>query len=558
MNRLLGASLLCLLVAWLSPLHIPPWVAAHSDFMAAIAAILLGAAGLAATAPRVAMPPAAIAVMLLACVPLVQLAAGQIRFAGDAWIAALYLGCAAGAVLWSARVAQAAPAPWARMLATALLAGALASATLILLQRLDVSAGALRLYVVDVRPGYPPGANLAQPNQATTLLGLGLVGLMYLFEQRRVGAAWALGGALLLTGAMAATESRTGLLLFIAVFLGLANLRRRMALCTRPVVLLALAGTWLAAFAAWGRLADALQLEPQLVTLESRAKAGPRTVIWEQLWTAVQARPWSGYGWNQVGTAQMAVADRFADSRHVEHSHNLLLDLLVWNGVPLTLVIVGAALYWLWRTWPRMRTASGAFGLLLMLVLLTHSMVEFPLDYLYFLVPFSMALGLVVADAGQLGRLSLPRSAGVVAVATSAALTAWAIGDYMQVESAFRDMRFAVARIGGPMPERPPPMLPTQFTQLAALHRAWLSLPRDHMTPDEVRFSADVSARFGFAPLLYRHAVVQALNDDVPGARVTLSRLAGLHHARAHAAAIAELRELAATTRPELAALLTP
>ena len=547
-----------LVAAWMSPLHIPPWLAAHSDLLAASAAGTLGLAGLAATANRISIPLASVFFVALACVPAIQFAAGQIRFGGDAWTVFLYLACAAWTSLWSMRVAQTDSAGWSHMLAAAMLAGALCSVILILLQRLDVTAGLLRSYVVEVRPGYPPGGNLAQPNQATTLLGLGLVSLMLLFERGQVGIKWSLCAAFLMTVAMAATASRTGLLLFAAASVGVWVLRRRVGLRTRPSVVVALAAVWFTAFLAWGRIADVLYLRPMLSTLESRTNAGSRTVIWEQLWVALQLRPWAGYGWNQVGTAQMTVAEHLTNSRLVASSHSLPLDLMIWNGAPLAVVIVSVALWWLGRSLRRLSSTAGAFGMLVMALLLTHALVEFPLEYLYFLVPFAMAIGIVAADTRRPPRLTLPRWAGGLGVGIYLVVFGWAAADYMNVESAFRDMRFSIARIGGPMPSRPPPMLDTQFTQLAAQHRSWLSVSRSGMSPEEVRFSADVSSRFAFAPLLYRHALAQAFNGDMPGARITLQRLKGLHPAAVHGAAIAQIRELTTLTQAERAALTAP
>jgi O-antigen ligase len=548
------------MAAWLVPLHVPPWVTSQSEMLAALSVGLLALACLVQrrTAPRVAPPAPAVFLAAIALVPLVQVALGQIVFAGDGWVAGLYLACAASAVVWSTVMAKVDLERWSRTLATATFAGALLSAIVLLLQRFDVVPGAVRMYVTEVRPGYPPGANLSQPNQLATLLGLGLAGLMLLFEQGRVRAVPAFAAAGVLTLAMAATQSRTPVLLFAAALVTLALLRRRLSLRTGPAAAAGLAAVWAAGVVAWPRFVAALDLLPLSASLASRVRPGARTVIWQQIAEAIWLRPWTGYGWNQVSNAQLAVIASYPDSRQIEHSHSLPLDLLIWNGVPLGLLIIGLTLAWLWRMQLRVRSAGGAFGLLTILLLLTHALVEFPLEYLYFLVPFAMAIGIVCADTGSGMRLSLPRWAAALLATAHIGLLAWASIDYMDVESEYREMRYAVARLGQPMPSKPPPLLQTQFTQLAAQHRLWLSTPRAGMSAQELQLFAEVSDRFGYAPLIYRHALAQALNGDIPGARAALLRLRYVHQPQYIQAAMGEIRRLAETEHPELRALLQP
>jgi hypothetical protein len=504
------------------------------------------------------MPTAALALAVLALIPVAQIASGLILFSGDGLVATLYLACAAWSIMWSARANRLEPGFWPETLAFTLLAGALLSAGVALVQRLEIDVGALRLYIVDVRPGHPPGANLAQPNQLSTLFGLGLVGLGLLFERRRVGVLVACIAACFLTLAMGLTQSRTPLLLLAALILGLLVVRRRTRLRTSPVAVTVFGLGWLASFAAWSPIAAALHILPMRATLISRAQVGPRSVIWQQLWDAVWLRPWTGYGWNQVSVAQMAVAADTPNSRLVEHSHNLLLDLLLWNGVPITLVVVVLALWWLWRAVRTVRSPSGAFGLLAMFVLLAHAMVEFPLEYAYFLVPFAMAIGIVEMDTDRPPIVTIPRRPLGIAVTVYFGVMGWAAVDYMNVESEFREMRFTVARLGRPMVTEPPQWLGTEFTQLAAQHRFWLSTPRRGMARAELELSDKVSQRFGFAPLIYRRALIQGLHGDPEGARLSLRRLMNLHGPIFLTAATEEIRRMSETDYPELRPLLLP
>ena len=557
MARLPVVGAWLLVLAWLVPNHYPPWVASHSEIVAGASAGMFALAVLQQRLARtgtVAWP--AVLLGLLCAVPLLQLAAGQIRYFGDAWVSTLYLAITAVAVASGTRIAAPDVDDWSRTFATAVLTGAMLSMLLALWQRFDVELGALSLFVVEMRPGYAPGANLAQPNQLATLLGLGLAALMLLFERRHIGAATALAAAALIAATMALTQSRTPLLLFLCATPLLLTLRRRLALRTRPTTMAGLFAFWAGAYLAWTPLADLLHLLPMKATLASRAQAGPRTVLWQQMIEAIGQQPWAGYGWNQVSLAQMSVLEKYPNSHLLEYSHNMLLDLAAWNGVPVTLLIMGLGLWWLWRAHARVRSPAGAFGLMIVVLLLTHAMVEFPLAYLYYLVPFALAIGLVEVDADMAPGVAMPRLVAPVAVASLWVAMVAAAMDYVRLEGVWREMRFTVARIGRPMVDKPPPLLDTMFTQFAAQHRAWLTTPKPGMNSDEVNELVAITERYGYAPLLYRSALALALNGDIEGGRRMLRRLANVHLPVYHATALGEIRSLADSEYPVLRALL--
>ena len=550
-------SALLLLAAWLVSNHYPPWVTAHSELLAALALVVMWLAALAAgRRQRIALPMSSLFLLALATVPLLQTLGGPIFFFGDGWIASLYLMATALAVLASAHAAKFTGPALATGGAATLLTAALLSSAIAWLQRFEIDAGPLALHIAAVKPGHAPFANLAQPNQLASLLALGMAGLWFLFEQGRIARRWAVALALLLSVSLAMTQSRTPVLLFAVAALALWLAQRRWAVRTRAWVVPALAGIWALAFMAWPRVIESVHLAPGS-SMAKRMQAGPRTVIWSQLWDALWLRPWTGFGWNQVSVAQVAVAADHPLSRYVEHSHNLLLDLLLWNGVPLGLLMIGVSGSWLWRRVRDVRDPQGLFGLLVVGLLLAHAMVEFPLDYLYFLVPFGVALGLVEASRpSRAPGLSMPATAGWATAVVFFGVTAWAAVDYWRVEDAYREMRFTVARVGRPMVTEPPPLLATQFTQLAAFHRYALSTPHPGMSAQEVDWMRKVAHRYAYAPSLYRYALAQAWSGDVEGAKLTLRQMRQLHGERPHNAAQRELREMVQGEHPELRGLL--
>ena len=60
---------------------------------------------------------------------------------------------------------------------------------------------------------------------------------------------------------------------------------------------------------------------------------------------AIAEEPWHGYGWNQTTAAQFRVVDSIHNKEWVTSAHNLILDIFVWCGIPLGLLIVSYFVY---------------------------------------------------------------------------------------------------------------------------------------------------------------------------------------------------------------------
>jgi amino acid transporter len=79
-------------------------------------------------------------------------------------------------------------------------------------------------------------------------------------------------------------------------------------------------------------------------TMATRGLHTPRYQMWQMLLEAVQLVPWHGYGWLQVGAAELAVVDRHPPIGELWlQGHNIFVELVVWCGWPLGLAL-GAAL----------------------------------------------------------------------------------------------------------------------------------------------------------------------------------------------------------------------
>ena len=216
---LVVACACCFVLSFLVGNHYPPWMNAYNDFVSALTLLLLATIALRATGGRLRVPRSAVVVAVLSALPLVQVAAGQIIFAGDAWVAFLYLFGLALAIVVGANTFAKRRQGFLAVGCTLWLVAALVSCLIILVQRFVLDVGNIGLFIWDVKPGNAPFGNLGQPNQMSTFLVLSLVGLGFLYESRVVGPATTWAAVALIVPCIAMTQSRAAVLMLAGIAL---------------------------------------------------------------------------------------------------------------------------------------------------------------------------------------------------------------------------------------------------------------------------------------------------------------------------------------------------
>lgn len=516
-------------IAWLLPNHYAPWLSAWQE---GLTLVLLCAALLAARRGG-RLPVVWLAFVAVAAVTvLLQWTLGLVRFSGDALMVVLYLGAVAAAAAIGASLRPAggvgADDDPLNTLAAAAAFCAVVSVGLALMQWTGVPQ--LGLWLVELRPTSRPHANVAQPNHLCTLLVLGQAALLQLHQSRRVSTPvfW-LGSGWLLAG-MAMSGSRTGWLQIAALAVMWIVMRRRAGLRLTGAQVVALGALYLGALALWPWANEVLLYEGARGVGDQLA-AGSRPTVWLKLVEAIAREPLTGYGWQQTVHAQLAVALEGPPMReHWEHAHSLALDLLIWNGVPIGLLLLGLIGYWFVSRTLACRDAGAAALLMGLAGLLVHAMLEFPHEYAYFLLPAAVAVGAVESahptPTGPVVRAWMLKAMGG---AIGATLVVVAV-DYLQAEQGFRNLRLESAGIGSPGLVTPPPDLRV-LDQLEAFQRFVHTEARPGMSADELRRLYDVAERFAYPPAMLRHALAAGLNGDPERARATLQRLCHVHPA---------------------------
>jgi O-antigen ligase len=449
---IVGAAALSL--GWLLPNHYSPWSSFHMDAWSAAVLSVVAIAVIFRSPAVVAWQGMAVLIAVLACVPWLQYSFGLIFFAGVSWVASLYLLGLLLALLVGARWELATPGQLADFLFLAIGIAAVVSVGLQLHQWLMLDG----LDIWSMGQGYGrPFANFGQPNQLATLLLWALLGIAWAVVRGRIGAWTATFIAAYILFGLALTASRTA---WLAVFFMLAACwiwRPLWPNRRAPLLVSALAMLFAAYVLSIGWLGGAIMIAPAEPQDIVRVGTEARPAVWAMFGDAALRHPMAGYGWGPLSTAQVEVAPEHPVMKTVySHSHNLFLDLVLWCGIPIGLLVCLYLAYWFWNRIKRTSSAEEALMILFIVVVVNHAMLEFPLQYAYFLLPVGLVMGALEARIpGK--RLWLPGrgvTAGLWLVLVI--FLALLIRDYSRVERTYEALRFEWAGYATKSPTQPP------------------------------------------------------------------------------------------------------
>lgn len=544
--------------SWLAYDHYPPWVNFHSEFLAFFSLYLLLGSLLRAKTRLFAFPKIAISIACLAALPWLQYATGLVFFGGDAFVTTAYLlgmttaiGIAYSSVF---NTSQASASTWFLLPVHALLWAALLSAMMALLQWLSLT-DSMTTYVMHTEPGDRVLANLGQPNQLASLLLMGLVSLTYLYEQRQLGRFSLILGGIFVTWAIVLTESRTALLgaVFISLFWAYKfhSAENRLP---KKYVLIWLIGLGIGKFMLPTITNLLLMSDPRItsITVDSG-----RAEIWWQAIYALRDAPWFGYGWNQTPVAQSVGALSHPGTLTYTYAHNVVLDLLLWVGLPLGLILTSLCGYWFITRTQRVKTLEAIYAMAILLPIVTHSMFEFPFAYAYFLLTAGLLIGVIEASMPISIHHVIPNKLVLAYAMTAAVVGSYFAYEYLLIEEDYRVARFENLKVGHTPPDYQRPSIYVN-TQMSALLTVLRQPASPNMLPAQLESLRKVSLRFGYRPLVYRYALALGLNGNIAGARHQMLVFRSMFGELSYNEMKAQMLLQAATIYPQLNAVQLP
>ena len=284
------------------------------------------------------------------------------------------------------------------------------------------------------------GGFLSQPNLCATLMVCAMVSLIFTNPPTDHTSAppsfWRVLAMVFLMMAVYATSSRTGYLEILIVSGMLALMRQRLKISWVWVALI----VWLLLTIGWGELLGRLGLiSSQLLEDSSNAvkdSGAARLRILKDAWLVIQAHPLMGVGWRQLQVTEVLTP---GVQDPVDHAHNLLVQIQVELGLfgTLSLLAFGGYLLFIHKPW-RHLSGERAAMLCVAVVLLIHSMLEFPLWHAVFLFLFGFAASLLLNTTY---RMRAPLVLFKILSVCLLVLTTWFYIDHQRAVSAYE--RFA-------------------------------------------------------------------------------------------------------------------
>jgi O-antigen ligase len=372
-----------------------------------------------------------------------------------------------------------------------------------------------------------PFGNMAQANHLATYIAFAMAGAMFMVQTRRLNViVWALLSIIFSTG-LALTVSRgpwlqMGVIVVAGFWMAFAEIRHNPLLRRSnrewliPVALGVLFFI-VNALVRWANVRFQLELDVSAADrFKDAGQIAPRLALWKYGWTMFKSHPVLGVGWGEFPRYQFDYVRSLGGVEIANNSHDIFLDLLGKTGLVGFAIVLLGLVAWLIRALRVQHTAARVFGIALIGVLAMHALVEYPQQYMFFLLPAMFVFGLL--ETRPLRLVSARLSFGVFAVVVFGGLAA--------LYPVFRDYNRAEVLYYGARPaeqysEDPSllfgawgeygmatlvPMNATDLDHKLAMHRQALAL-----LPGET--------------VLRRYAVLQALAGDTSAAFDTAERL---------------------------------
>ncbi|MFZ5565557.1 MAG: Wzy polymerase domain-containing protein [Pseudomonadota bacterium] len=526
-------------MAWLTPNHYPPWLTFHAESLV-FTALILYAVALSLGTVQLQLHPIWWLISALLVIIGAQWMSGMIAYSGDALVSGLYL--LGFALAWQLGFNVASDPRCGEkiqdLIASVIVTAAAFSVYAALAQWLDqeMQFGGL---VLAATSGMRPYGNLAQPNQLATLLLMGVILSIWLQLRGKIRLWQSLALVGWFSWGLTMAESR-------AAWLSALVLGSLMIWWGRPIWKVAswrVIGAWwlllLGMRIVWTSMQSLLLLAPPIRPLQAIAQDNGRLLLWRQILAGIDQSPWVGYGWRQSVAGHKAGTAQLSSGALTDYSHNVVLDLMLWLGIPLAAILLTIIAWWLLRAVRRIENTRQLLLMASAVPIMVHSLVEFPFTYAYFLFPLGWMLGSLSCLQKQ---AHTPHTHGPVesvclahfwriGVLGFSALCMWTAREYLEIEEDYRVLRFEMRNVGNTPQgyERPMPKL---LTHLGALLTQGRVEPHRGMSSQELDDMKRLLRNYNWATLQVNYVIALALNQQVEQAKKEMKALE-MHYGKA-------------------------
>jgi len=474
--------------------------------------------------PVVALVPLLFGLLLVAQSVVLPVSQPSMNWLGGGFLLAAFMATHAGYGFVRAKLNETA----LRWAASALVVGGLYAVFCQVIQLFHLEARVSPLVVAyNVTVERRPFGNMAQANHLATYIAFAMAGALFLVQTRRIAVAiWALVSTLFAVG-LALTVSRgpwlqMGVIVVAGFWMAFAQtraepqLRRSHRQWLIPIALGVLFFV-VNALIRWANVRYHLELGQSAADrFKDAGQIAPRLALWKYGWTMFRTHPLMGVGWGEFPSYQYQFAKTLGGVEIANNSHDIFIDLLAKTGLIGLAIVLFGLVTWLVRAVRAPQSAARVFGIALIGVLVMHALVEYPQQYMFFLLPAMFVFGLLETRPLRLVPARLSFGAFAVVVFGGIAALYPVYRDYARAEVLYygsrpaeqyrADPSFLFQAWGEYGMATLLPMDSTDLQRKLAMHRQAMAL-----LPGET--------------VLRRYAVLQALSGDTAAAFDTVERL---------------------------------
>jgi O-antigen ligase len=378
-----------------------------------------------------------------------------------------------------------------------------------------------------------PFGNMAQANHLATYIAFGMTGALFFVQTRRLPVIVWLALSAIFSAGLALTVSR-GPWLQMAVIVvagfwmafvqgravsaeGFDGPSRRERRAWLIPVVLALVFIAVNAAIRWANIRFQLDLAQSAAErMQDANQIAPRLALWKYGWTMFTTHPLLGVGWGEFPRYQFEFVRDLGGVEIANNSHDIFIDLLAKTGLLGLGILLLGVLTWLIRVLRAPHTPARIFALALLGVLMMHALVEYPQQYMFFLMPAMLIFGLL--ETRGLRLVARPVSYGLYTILVLGGLASLypVMRDYNRAEVLYYGTRPAEQYRNDP----------------SFLFRAWGEYGAATLLPmngqnlaEKLAMHQQAIALLPGETVLRRYAVLQALAGEREAALDTVARL---------------------------------
>lgn len=383
-----------------------------------------------------------------------------------------------------------------------------------------------KMYFRELAPGARVYANMGQPNHLATVLVWSGVLSIFLNSEKKLSDNLTIVFLVLVAFSQSLTQSRTSFLsllvtFFVAIFIFKESGR---SVPIRKI------GLWMAFVLFFSAMLPLLQEVLDMRAERSLYEMGvgtSRTAHWLSMLDAVAKHPIFGYGWLHAAEAHITGTDYGIKESIFQYSHNLILDVTLWAGIPFGVIISSGIFLGVVSCLRNSLSTSQKYSFLLVVIFLVHCMLEFPYAYLHLLIPAGIFVG-HCCKKNISNEQYLSRFHSAIILMIGICLSLLVVYDYWGIERKTTALRFEYAKIyGGERLEEGSDVI--ILDQAKALVEHTYREPARNISTEIIRRNDKAAYRYGTQRLLFHSAMVHGFNNDQESSKKFLREICKIH-----------------------------